>query len=226
MRAAEPAVAADVVLAYARNHAAERPGRWADGPLMVGWVDDEHRAPREDEGLLAMIGGSSRRGLRSHAVRGKRCWDPPAGFRTMCNWGQTRAVAGQLGGGAKSSAPVVDVSKRRSDDGREDLLNGPPISARIRKSCRTRCHPGSTMEGLRSFAQDRRSVSRTAWASCPTRRCIGRRGAATHGRWSIGGRDAAGCARGSSRPWSCRPSLTVAAERQGRWAAGRREANV
>jgi hypothetical protein len=29
--AAEPAVAADVVLAHARNHAAERQGRWASG---------------------------------------------------------------------------------------------------------------------------------------------------------------------------------------------------
>jgi hypothetical protein len=33
--AAQPAVAADVVLAYARNHAAERPCRWTDGGMTI-----------------------------------------------------------------------------------------------------------------------------------------------------------------------------------------------
>jgi hypothetical protein len=36
VNAAEPAVAADVILAYARNHAAERHKRWADEGRVPG----------------------------------------------------------------------------------------------------------------------------------------------------------------------------------------------
>jgi hypothetical protein len=52
-------------------------------------------------------------------------WVLPAELRTMCNWVQARAVAGQPGGGANLAAPVDGVSKRRPHEGPRRSLERP-----------------------------------------------------------------------------------------------------